>query len=359
MGGAVEKRWFLLGQEFARQGHEVVHISRCYGDLPVSEVIEGVQHLRVSGFATPKRLVVLKALDLLYTLAAIRKLPKADILVSNTFWLPVLCRKPAAGKIYVDVARVPRGQMRFYTNAGAIRACSRAIEQYILQELNPAYHHLVTYVPNPFPFNARFSESDIPLKNNEIVFVGRVHPEKGLSILIDAINSINSCDIKDWKLKIFGPSDVAAGGGGNNYLKSLLLKLKDHNRISFEGPVYDVKNLRKVYESAAIMVYPTIAEKGEAAPLAPREAMACGCVPVVSDIPQFSDLIVDGQNGLLFDWRNPNSAEFLADKLLYLMRNRETREMMAKRALEVQDTHSITAVAESFLQDFMRINTPT
>ncbi len=34
MGGAVEKVWFALGQEFARRGHEVVQISRTHSTLP-------------------------------------------------------------------------------------------------------------------------------------------------------------------------------------------------------------------------------------------------------------------------------------------------------------------------------------
>jgi hypothetical protein len=53
LGGAVEKVWFALGQEFVRQGHEVVQISRRHRDLPKSEVIARVRHLRVKGYAQP------------------------------------------------------------------------------------------------------------------------------------------------------------------------------------------------------------------------------------------------------------------------------------------------------------------
>ena len=37
LGGAVEKCWQALGQEFARRGHQVTHVSRAYGDLPARE----------------------------------------------------------------------------------------------------------------------------------------------------------------------------------------------------------------------------------------------------------------------------------------------------------------------------------
>ena len=53
LGGAVEKVWFNLGKEFARRGHEVTHVSRAFKDLPAHEVIDGVSHRRISGFASP------------------------------------------------------------------------------------------------------------------------------------------------------------------------------------------------------------------------------------------------------------------------------------------------------------------
>ena len=67
MGGAVEKVWFALGQEFARRGHEVVQISRMHPALPQTENIEGVKHIRVPGFSQPRSMLWLKFLDLIYS----------------------------------------------------------------------------------------------------------------------------------------------------------------------------------------------------------------------------------------------------------------------------------------------------
>src|SRR5205085_11340423 len=67
MGGAVEKAWFALAQEFARRGHELMQISRATPGLPAEEVIAGVKHVRVSGYDTPGSLVWLKVLDLMYS----------------------------------------------------------------------------------------------------------------------------------------------------------------------------------------------------------------------------------------------------------------------------------------------------
>src|SRR4051812_27179974 len=89
MGGAIEKAWFALAQEFARRGHEIVQISRAISKFPRREKIAGVEHIRVRGFDTPRSPIWLKVLDLIYALRAWCVLPAADIIVTNTFWLPL------------------------------------------------------------------------------------------------------------------------------------------------------------------------------------------------------------------------------------------------------------------------------
>ena len=90
MGGGVEKVWFSLAPEFRKRGHEVVMISRQMAALPREEMIDGVKHLRVSGFDTPRSIVWLKFLDLIYSMRVMTRLPEADVIVTNTFWLPIL-----------------------------------------------------------------------------------------------------------------------------------------------------------------------------------------------------------------------------------------------------------------------------
>ena len=88
-GGAVEKLWFQLGKEFSKLGHHVIHISRSFPGLPEDEFIDGVHHIRIKGYDTPSGRLYLKALDFLYSRRAFDKLPPSDILVTNTFWMPI------------------------------------------------------------------------------------------------------------------------------------------------------------------------------------------------------------------------------------------------------------------------------
>src|SRR5579862_4174005 len=98
-GGAVEKVWHGLAIEFARLGHQVTHISRQYDGLARQEHVAGVAHVRVPGFDTPRSRVQLKMLDMVYATRVRRILPVADILVTHTFWLPILVRSRRYGAV--------------------------------------------------------------------------------------------------------------------------------------------------------------------------------------------------------------------------------------------------------------------
>jgi hypothetical protein len=99
MGGAIEKSWFALAQEFVSRNHDVTIISRVLPQFARHEIVDGVRHIRVRGFDMPRSLLWLKILDLFYSLRVRRALPAADILVTNTFWLPLLIRDSSRGKI--------------------------------------------------------------------------------------------------------------------------------------------------------------------------------------------------------------------------------------------------------------------
>lgn len=350
MGGAVEKMWYLLGQKFAARRHEVVHISRRWGDFPDRERILGVEHLRVDGYESPASLVWLKVLDALYTLRAVRAIPRdADIVVTNTFWAPLLVPLFRRARIYVDVARMPKGQMRWYGAAARLRATSSPVAAAIREELPQRRHGSVCMIPNPLPYVAERA-ADMHNKRKSILYCGRIHPEKGLELLVDAVRSLP----EDWTLRIVGPWKIAQGGGGGVYLESLKARFDPH-KVRFVEPVYDIAKLNQLYEEAAIFVYPSVAEKGETFGLAPLEAMAWGAVPLVSDLACFKDFIVDQDNGLVFDHRAPDAGSRLAACLMQLIDDKATRLAMGYRALNVRATHAPELIADQFLADFERL----
>ena len=91
LGGAVEKMWFNLAKEFVIRGHQVNYISKNHPGLLNVESVDGIDHVRVKGYMSPSSGIILKILDLFYTLRALRKISDTtDIIISNAFWLPIL-----------------------------------------------------------------------------------------------------------------------------------------------------------------------------------------------------------------------------------------------------------------------------
>jgi glycosyltransferase involved in cell wall biosynthesis len=345
-GGAVEKRWFLLSQEFVRRKHVVTHISRQFHGLPDHENIEGVAHIRVRGYDTPSNLLRLKALDFLYTLRVRRILTPADILVSNTFWMPILLRSERFGKVLVDVARMPKGQMRFYRHVSRLRANSSPVKKAIILD-DPNVAGQTVMIPNPLTFIPTY-EPDWSGKQKVILFAGRICPEKGLPLLLEAFALARRQGMGEWELRLAGPWDVASGGGGEAWL-SRLRHTVSQDHVKWLGAIYDVDALNHEYEQASVFVYPSLAEKGETFGLAPLEAMAWGCVPVVSSLSCFQDFIRDGDNGYIFDHRGASSVNNLVEAMI---KATQAPHRLGKNALSVRSTHSVSNIADQFLTCF-------
>jgi len=349
-GGAVEKMWYLLGQEFVRKGHEVTHISRTFPDLPVRENIAGVEHRRVRGYNTPQNGLKLKGFDLLYSLRVRNALPLADLLVTNTFWLPMLFPKQKFGALLVDVQRMPKGQMHLYRHAACLRANSRVVESAILSD-DPKARGRTTMIPNPLTFIPS-EPVDWSAKKKIILYAGRIHPEKGIALLLEAF-ALGRLEgtLNNWELRLVGPWDIPAGGGGEAWKAGLMDHLPQ-NGVSWIGPIYDSDTLNHEYQRASVFAYPSLAEKGETFGLAPLEAMAWGALPVVSSLACFQDFIQDGYNGMVFDHRSAHAASLLAETL---KKATALAPSLAPNTLTVRETHSVAAIATQFLEKFVRL----
>ena len=349
MGGAVEKVWFNLGKEFARRGHQVVHLSRAFKELPRNEVIDGVRHERVSGFASPSTFARRTLFDLWYGLRVLPRLPPADILVTNTFWLPALARRASRGRVYVHVARYPKGQLWLYRKA-ILQTVSEPIKQAILSE-DPSAAQRVRVIP--YPLANRYLLPSVSTGQNVVLYTGRVHPEKGVHLLIQSFARLSASERGDWRLKIVGPWEVAYGGGGDGYLSELRKAATPlGDRVEFVGRVFDEAKLIEHYAQAKLFAYPSLAEKGETFGLAVLEAMAAGCCPLVSALSCFRDFIQPGVNGQVFDHRSADPVSTLADALKSLIAAPATVTSLRQKAWQDARTYTTDTVASRFLEDF-------
>jgi glycosyltransferase involved in cell wall biosynthesis len=357
LGGAIEKSWFALAQEFVSRDHDVTMISRAFSELARHEIIDGLRHIRMRGFDTPRSLVWLKFLDLLYSLRVRRALPEADILVTNTFWLPLLVRDSSRGKIYVHVGRYPKGQMRLYRRASRFQAPSREIADAIKREL-PAAAEKVIAIGYPRP--QRIAQEEPPslaARAKIVLYAGRVHPEKGIHLLIEAFARLCHAEFADWKLMIVGSTDVKEGGGGERYSRELRESAAvAGERIVFQGPIFDRLALEQQFRAARLFVYPSIAVRGETFGLAPLEAMTHGCAVLVSNLNCFCDFVVPNKTGFVFQHDVSDPIDSLVCTFRHAVSDPVRLDEIAKAGLLKSEEFSRGRVADQFLADFQKLS---
>lgn len=359
--GAVQRIWTDLGFEFARRGHHVTILACTYPGQAKNEVVSGVHIRRRTGLRQGKNIYLDILKDSWYSFRTSLLLPKADIIVSNAFWLPVLTqlRQKHVGKLVVHIARVPKGQLGLYRKTSAFDTVSEAMRDDILAQA-PWAKGRVRVVPNPIDLGYFAPPASPPAAgpraggaSRTVLFTGRVHPEKGLHLLVDACARLRRSH-PDIRLRLVGAQRVNEGGGGDEYVAKLRGLARDLP-LAIDAPIYDRKGLADALRAADLYCYPSLAEKGEAFGVAPLEAMATGIAPVVSNLACFKQFLVDDQNGLVFDHRASDPAGTLAEKLDQLLSDPARARAMGERAARRATDFGIPAVAEMHLRDFEQI----
>lgn len=367
-GGAMEKMWWDLARVFAAGGHETTSVSRRWRGWPHDGHRDGVRCLRLPGQSHTPRLWLNLIHDACWGLRVLRALPAADILVTNTVLLPALASrlKPTAGRVVVSLNRMPKGQLRTYSRVARIQAPSSAVADAVRQQA-PALLNRLRIVPNTISHQRlRDAREGIALmvpppypRPLRLGYIGRLHPEKGLTLLIEAARRLSArTDLPPWQLELRGPLDVARGGGGDVFaatLRAIAPELFASDIITLAPPEFDPTALARAYAALDIFVYPSLAVSGETFGVAVAEAMASGAACVVSDLPCFTDLIKHGHNGLIFDRGASDPAAGLADALATLIADASLRAKFAATARHDAERCDVTAVARSMLEDFQSL----
>lgn len=115
--------------------------------------------------------------------------------------------------------------------------------------------------------------SDQHKMKRKVLFLSRIHPKKGIELLIEAWDSIDLALRKNWIIDI-------AGNGENEYIDQLnnLIKVRGlENQIKIVGPKFGKEKLA-LYQSADLFVLPSYSENFG---LVIAEALSCG-IPVIT-----------------------------------------------------------------------------
>lgn len=354
-GGATEKIWLGLARIFAREGHAVTFISRSWPGVPDRETREGITHVRVRGFNHTRYLILNLLLDFFWGIRVFRVLPEGDAVICNTIALPVWLKrfKPSAGAVCVMIGRAPKGQVLFYGSVDRIYVPSSSIAAQV-QSPSAARRTRVTGYPIDWAAQAREAKQG----GDPVIigYVGRLHPEKGLAVFLGALNRLKGRDgLPLWRAKIVGPSSIDAGGGGEEWVEALRRDAGAGlgTQVEWVGPEFDPRRLAALYGGMDVFCYPSLAEKGETFGVGVAEAMAARCAVVVSGLSCFSDLVADGETGLVFDHTSSDSETLLANCMERLVLNGKERKEIALRGQESAKRFDYPDVSRQILTDLV------
>lgn len=161
------------------------------------------------------------------------------------------------------------------------------------------------------------NKSDLGLQNDFIILSTRnLEPNYNIDTIINSFAKF-AAQIPDAKLLMLG------NGSQKDSLITLIKKLGIETQVKFIGyTLYD--EIDKYYKSADIFIsVPT----SDATSMSLLEAMACGAIPVVSDIPANHEWITDKANGFIVDHNNIDN---ISDIFNYIYKNQHLIEQYGK-----------------------------
>lgn len=164
------------------------------------------------------------------------------------------------------------------------------------------------FTPSP---NGNGNGSGRPATVPTILYVGRLVPEKGQAVLLEAVARLRE-EGRDVRVKLAGEGELRP------HLEELCREAGIDDRVAFLGPVSQ-ERIRDLYAEAAIFCLPSFAE---GVPVVLMEAMAMGLPVVTTRIAGIPELVEDGVGGVVVA---PGRADELAGRIAALLDDPDRR----------------------------------
>jgi glycosyltransferase involved in cell wall biosynthesis len=190
----------------------------------------------------------------------------------------------------------------------------------------------------------RFFPGKKSRSNSLLLFVGRIDPAKGLTVLMGALNYLTT----KCRVLIVGP---VTNLEYYEEIVRLATKINDKgiHHVEFAGEQAP-QEIVKWYQGATIFVLPSLSESF---PLTLLEAMACETAVVATNVGGIPTMIQDHRNGIIVPPKDPKR---LAQAIQYLLDNQTTRKKFGKEGRRVVvEQFSSEAVAKRLVQMYRDI----
>ncbi|NLE89773.1 MAG: glycosyltransferase family 1 protein [Dehalococcoidales bacterium] len=222
-------------------------------------------------------------------------------LLSDRWKIPHIVMFHTLGEVKNQIGQgLVEPDLRLQEEYRIIQVCDRIIastdrEKDYLCHLYSASADKIRVVPcgvNLEMFKPIFRPSPVPgLRDGStriILYVGRIDPLKGTSLLVEALSLIKADD--GWICLIVG------GDGSNdgvNQLQQQAIQEGIADKLIFTGPVPQ-EELSAYYSTSSVLVVPSYYESFG---LVAIEALACGCPVIAGDVGDLKNIIKPGLSG--------------------------------------------------------------
>jgi len=189
-------------------------------------------------------------------------------------------------------------------------------------------------------------ELGLPVERSLLLFVGRLDPVKGLSVLLEAMceltRRMRPCRAQDLSLAVIG-------GDREDHLEAMMTDLKCLSEIRHELGLDDLvvfvgsrsqEILPYYYSAADACVMPSLYESFGMVAL---EAMACGTPVIASRVGGLTYTVRDGETGFTVPEKDPKA---LAEKLELILTDHALRQRLGARATRVARMYGWDVVAD-------------
>ncbi len=348
-GGGVENLNWLLAQEFARTGNEVVAYSRLMPGLALREADDhGIRHIRVKGYDRRPNRWIDHFFALLYARNLQPVIEPADVTSSHTPFSFLLRRIKRGGVCTHTIHRTPKWQVRLYRQmeriycgSDAVVMQARAIDPR-LTNLKRVYN-CVAVNREPAQFAPRHG------KGLQFLYVGRFVRDKGLESLIHGF-AASLHDFPENRLCTVGPQRSHESADGR-FFRKMCRYASEHNlekSVTFLPAQFDRRKLNSQVEQADVICMPSLS--GETFSMAALEAMGLGKPLLVSDFGPMKEAVDHMRTGYV---ATAGSASSLAEGIRFFSRNPERLPSIGRAGLEkARACFSVEQIAAEYLADF-------
>jgi glycosyltransferase involved in cell wall biosynthesis len=329
--GGAEKATYEIARRWVRWGNQVHLVSASFPGGKSCESIEGITVTRIGG----KYSVYAKSM--FYYLIHLRG--KYDIVIDEINTVPFLTtlyvKEPhvafihqlAANVLFDELPPVQAAFLNFiepntlslYKNVTVFT--SQSTKQDLVKiGFKESNIHTVNYGVDHSVYRIGKGKSPFP----HVIYLGRLKKFKGVHILINAM-AIVAKEIPDAKLTI-------VGNGDDDYqaeLETLSIKLKLTDKVRFCNFGFHDSLAQKVslMQEAWVLCFPS---SREGFGLVVVEANACGTPTIAADVPGLRETVRNYDTGILVC----RDAKAMAESIKQVLRERELRENLSKRAID-------------------------